>query len=184
MFTTSRHVQRLLTLCLFLLLQASAAAQPPAVKSAPASKKPARDLTILFKQHWTNRVMSFRKENNQKYTEKNVILYIHAGINRNIILDFDIVPERGAAVDVHILPDDTTLSNLCSFHDMGEVPDLRAFANLSTLIDVSGFMHEILRLGFRLYVWYGEVNSSSRKCALAGIKDPQDPQSFGAIRHR
>jgi len=74
MFTLPRDAQRLAVLCLFLLLHTSVAAQPPAVKSAPTTKKPAPNLAALFKQHWIDRVKSFREQNKKHYSEQNIVL--------------------------------------------------------------------------------------------------------------
>ena len=74
MFSIPRHVRYVVLVSVLLQPHAVAIAQPSAAKSAPAPKEPAPNWAAIFKQHWVDRVKSFREQNNKQYSEKNVIL--------------------------------------------------------------------------------------------------------------
>jgi lysophospholipase L1-like esterase len=109
---TTRHLHRLLTLSVLLLLHTSIAAQPPAVKPAPASKKPAAkpNLAAFFKQHWVDLVKSYREQNKNGYPEKNIVLLgdsITEGFNVEKNFPDRHVLNRGIGADIigNKLPD-------------------------------------------------------------------------------
>ena len=65
-------------------------------------------------------------------------------IDRNIVLDLDVVAENYPRGYHYILSDIASGTNSGSWHDMGEMPDPAAFTYLTTFIDYGGFMCEEL----------------------------------------
>lgn len=71
-------------------------------------------------------------------TQETVVFDDDAGVDGDIVLDLDVVTEDDTRGDDHILAEAAVFANLCAGHDVGEMPDLRAPANLGAFIDIAG----------------------------------------------
>jgi lysophospholipase L1-like esterase len=111
MFQCPRYVNCLTALSLILLLPTTATAAETATK--PPAAKPAPSLGAFFKQHWVDRVKSFREQNKQIEQNKaveNVVLLgdsITEGFNVDKYFPDRHVLNRGIGADVigNALPD-------------------------------------------------------------------------------
>ena len=70
--------------------------------------------------------------------QENPILQDHAGVHRDVVLDFNPIPDDGILSDEHILPDRTIPADLCTRHDVAEMPDFGPSPNQRAFIDIAG----------------------------------------------
>jgi len=61
--------------------------------------------------------------------DKHTILDGYTMVDRNIILDFDVITNRHARVDVYALSKDTVLTNLYTFAHLALMPDAGIFTD-------------------------------------------------------
>lgn len=67
-----------------------------------------------------------------------------AFIDRDIVLDLDVVAYDHVVADVDVLAKDATSAQFCAGLDVGEVPDPSAIANCDIVVDITGFVNEIV----------------------------------------
>lgn len=84
-------------------------------------------------------------------TEKDIILHDHAGIHRNVVLDFDVIPDHHVAGDHHVLPHGTIPADPCIRHDVAEMPDARALPDLTRQVNITRWVDEIGQLVHRSF---------------------------------
>ena len=75
-------------------------------------------------------------------TAKDIVFYLDALVNGNIVLDPDTVADAGVVANVHILAQGTVRSDDSPFLDMAEMPNLCSGANLDAVIHVAAFVNE------------------------------------------
>lgn len=78
------------------------------------------------------------------WAQKYAILQRNSAVHGDIILDFDLVSNLSVRADEHVLTDNAVLSNARARHNMAEMPDLGSRANFSTLVDIAGFVYEVV----------------------------------------
>src|SRR5437016_3696640 len=83
-------------------------------------------------------------------SEKHIIVNHHTRIDRDIVLNLDVVADRRPTIDVHVLSYDAVCADPCALHDVREMPDLCANPDLSAVVDVGGFVDEIRQAGLTL----------------------------------
>jgi hypothetical protein len=72
-----------------------------------------------------------------------VVLQLHAGVQRDVVLDLDVIADMHPRRHMHVLSEDALLPNMRVFHDVREVPDLRAAANFARRVHDGGRMHVV-----------------------------------------
>jgi len=75
---------------------------------------------------------------------ENIILKCNAFIHGDVVLNFDEVADDDVVADVDVLPDGAFLADARTGLDMTEVPDAGAFPDRDLLINVAGFVNEIV----------------------------------------
>ena len=75
--------------------------------------------------------------------QKNIIFTTYPCVDRDIVLDFDIVTEDHIGGNHHILTDVAILSYFAIGHDMAEMPDFGPLAYFTALIDIGRFVGKI-----------------------------------------
>jgi hypothetical protein len=114
-----------------------------------------------------------------------VIFNYRACKHGDVVLNLDVAFDRRAPLDAHILPEDAAFANSGLFHRVREVPYFRARSDLSAVIDIGGFVHELRTyLFFILDVERFQSNSPDLQSALTGTQDSQDPEPLCAIADR
>ncbi len=73
-----------------------------------------------------------------------VVFQNAAGINRNIVLNFDVIADHHVRGNHHVLADVAVGADAGILHHMREMPDFRAWSNGARLIDVARFVHKIV----------------------------------------
>lgn len=80
---------------------------------------------------------------------KDVVFECHTSVDRDIILDLDIVSQNDTGSDHDILTEVAALANLCLAHDMTEMPYLRAVTNLTAFVNHGRRICKVIHAGFR-----------------------------------
>src|SRR6185437_4473471 len=75
--------------------------------------------------------------------EKDIIINFHTGIDRNIVLDLDVIANHGATVDIDVLANNRMLPDTGPFHHVSKMPDFCSSSDLGTLINIGGFVREV-----------------------------------------
>src|ERR1017187_1580575 len=103
--------------------------------------------------------------------QEDVIFDFSPCVNRDVVLDLDVVPDYHIVGDLTVLTEDTALSDLHPFHDVGEVPNLRAGPYFTWLVYNRGWVNEI---GFiRWYRLHGHRHLPvALQRFLPGVQDP------------
>lgn len=69
-------------------------------------------------------------------SQKHFIFTGYAGVNGDVVLDFDSVAQNHTGGNDYILADVAAFPDFTAAHNVAEVPDLRTRANLNVLINV------------------------------------------------
>jgi hypothetical protein len=77
-------------------------------------------------------------------TAENIILELDAGIEGDVVLNFDIVADYDAARHVHVLAQNALPPDVCILHDMAEMPDLGPGPDGAGLVDVGARMYVVI----------------------------------------
>jgi hypothetical protein len=83
---------------------------------------------------------------NHRGSAEDIVFQNAAGVHRNVVLNFDVI------ADCHIRRDHDVLSDIAAgadrgiLHDMGKMPNFGTRANGAGLIDITGFVDEIILL--------------------------------------
>src|ERR1043166_1840554 len=64
-----------------------------------------------------------------RWSQEHVIFDDETRVDRDVILDFHIIADNRASIDVYVLAKDAALSDLGPLHDMGKMPNLGFFAD-------------------------------------------------------
>ena len=75
---------------------------------------------------------------------EDIVLYLDALIDGNVVLDPDTIPDPGVVSNVHILAQGTVRSDNSAFLDMAKMPNFRSGANLDAVIHVAALVNEIV----------------------------------------
>ena len=81
---------------------------------------------------------------NTRGTTEDMVLYLNALVDGDIVLDAHTIPDADVIGDVHILAQGTIRSDDSTFLDMAEMPDFRSGADLDAVIHVAAFVNEIV----------------------------------------
>src|SRR6185437_12757084 len=73
-----------------------------------------------------------------------VVFERHALVDRDVVLNLDVVPDPHAGHHHHVLAQVAALTDRGTGHDVGEVPDLRTPADLRTVVEIARFVDEEL----------------------------------------
>ena len=88
------------------------------------------------------------------------VLQVHSCVDRDVVLDLDVISDAGTAIHVDVLPEDASFTDLGTLHDVAEVPDLRAPADGGAFVDDSRRMSVVLGRGRQGGVVAGPVARS------------------------
>src|SRR5215472_18468142 len=103
------------------------------------------------------------------WSQEHVIFDDNSSIDGHIILNLDVASHCRATINIHVLPDDATLANSSTLHDVRKVPNLRASSNLGSFVDIGGLVHKVRSLWLCFCGVFHDTRISSKKRALAGI---------------
>src|SRR5688572_30769582 len=78
-----------------------------------------------------------------RWTKKDVVLTLHAFVDADVILHFDVVAQARSRHDHDVLSQTTALSNHRAAVDVAEVPYARAPTDLRAFVDVARLVNEI-----------------------------------------
>jgi len=76
-------------------------------------------------------------------TAENIVLNLHAFIDRDIVLNTDTIADADVVADVNILTQGAVLAKAGPLLDVAEVPDFRAIADFDIVVDVTRRMNVI-----------------------------------------
>ena len=74
-------------------------------------------------------------------TTEHIIFYNNAFIDRDVVLYFHITPYRYSSTHKGVLPQDTSIANDNTRHQMAEMPDFSSFSNRTIIIYYRSLMH-------------------------------------------
>ena len=83
---------------------------------------------------------------NHRRPAEDVVFQNAAGIYRNVVLNFDIIADHHIRRNHDVLPDIAMGADRGIFHDMRKMPDFCSCADGARLIDIAGFVDEIVLL--------------------------------------
>ena len=75
-------------------------------------------------------------------TAEDIVFYLDALVNGNIVLDPDTVADAGVVANVHILAQGTVRTDDSALLDMAEMPNFRSGADLDAVIHVAALVNE------------------------------------------
>ncbi len=101
--------------------------------------------------------------------KKYIVLHHRAGINRNVVLNFDVVAHVHIVGDIDVLAQNALLAQPRPLEHMREMPDFCAGADVRALVHQRGFMDKI-GLGGGAPIGGRQDFSSAFERALAGIQ--------------
>lgn len=81
---------------------------------------------------------------NSGRSDKCIVLYDNPRIERNIVLDFDVIADTNAGGDKNVLPDVAVPANPRAGHDMAKMPDSGPASDLGARVNDTGRMHKIV----------------------------------------
>ena len=81
------------------------------------------------------------RENTGRPTE-DIVFYLNAFIDGNIVLDPDTIPNASVVPNIHILAQGTIFPDDSPLLDMAEMPNFRSGANLDAVIHVTALVNE------------------------------------------
>src|SRR5437016_751781 len=86
------------------------------------------------------RISDVRKD--AGWAAKYVVFENNSGVQRNVVLNLDILPHNNVTRDRNILPQHTSFADLCPSQNVARVPDFGSGSDLTGLIDVGRAMNE------------------------------------------
>src|SRR5687767_13129832 len=89
------------------------------------------------------RICNIRKDAGR--AAEDIVLQLHSGIDRYVVLDLDVVADYHARSDEYVLTEDAARTDSRVLHHVAEVPDARPRPNLAGLIHVCRRMR-VMRL--------------------------------------
>src|SRR6185437_10552529 len=116
--------------------------------------------------------------------EEYVVFNDRAGVDGDVVLNFDVVADYRSAVNVDVLSDDALFSDARAFHDVSKVPDLAARADFRAIVGECGVVHEVGQFFFLAGRVRVQCDRAFDQGPLAGIENAQDSQAFLAIADR
>src|SRR5262249_27434231 len=75
---------------------------------------------------------------------EHVVFEDAARVDRDVVLDLDVVADGHVGRDHHVLPDIAARADARVLHHVREVPDFAARADLARRVHVAGFMYEVV----------------------------------------
>src|ERR1043166_256973 len=76
---------------------------------------------------------------------EDIVFEFHPRINRDVVLNLDVIPNDHIRRHMHILPENAALPNASPDHHMAKMPDLRPSTNGTWLVDIRTWMDIIRR---------------------------------------
>jgi hypothetical protein len=80
---------------------------------------------------------------NTRWTTEDVVFQLDTRVYRDVVLDFDIVPDYDVTRHKNVLAQDTAVTNAGLSRDVAKVPDLGPRSYVARLIDASGGMGKV-----------------------------------------
>jgi hypothetical protein len=81
---------------------------------------------------------------------ENIVLELYSCVDRNVVLDFDIVPNDDISGDKNVLPQNAMFSKSDIWRNMTKMPDSRTFTDIDWRVDPTGLMNVITHWDSRL----------------------------------
>src|SRR5213592_2338333 len=119
------------------------AAQDRGVGADGAAPLHARGAVLVLARHVAPRVQHVGEH--ARRPAEHIVLQGHAFVDRDVVLDLDVVADARTGHHHHVLAQVAALADYRAGHDVAEVPDLRAPADLRPVVDITRFMDEELR---------------------------------------
>src|SRR5829696_2663456 len=118
-------------------------------------------------------------------SQEYIVLQDCPRVDRDIVLNLNVPADHRSAIDVDVLAYDAALPNSGALHNMGEMPYLRAGADLGAIVDVGRFMDKVGRCCLLpTAVSWIDGGASFPQRAFTGIEQAEHSQAFTAIRQR
>ena len=94
-----------------------------------------RALVLVLAVYMTARVEHVGKDH--RWSQERVILNDHPGIDRDVILDLNVVANDAFRRNNDVLPDIAAAADARGCHNMTEMPDLRPIADLGAVVHIT-----------------------------------------------
>src|SRR5213596_2116308 len=119
------------------------AAQDRGVGTDGAAPLHARGAVLVLARHVAPRVQHVGEH--ARRPAEHIVLQGHAFVDRDVVLDLDVVADLRAGHHHHVLAQVAALADDGARHDVAEVPDLRAAADLGSIVYIARFVDEEVR---------------------------------------